>query len=165
MVYQWFRVSTSNTSPKDVFVRTFHEHASLGSLDKPLLVCRGLLATCGKPTMNSEYKFIVATPAIFIGGGAPDWSMANLYENASFNVGADRGTAVPPAATSMKQEVAAQGDSGHTRCSHIPPRPPFSFVVVKLKTSWTTLLLVNPKKSCAAIFPLPLRPSSQTPDT
>ena len=45
------------------------ENASFGSHDKPLLVCRGLLTTHEKPTMNSEYEFIVATPAIFICGG------------------------------------------------------------------------------------------------
>jgi len=44
----------------------FYEGASFGSHDKPLLVCRGLLATSEKPTMNSEFEFIVATPAIFI---------------------------------------------------------------------------------------------------
>ena len=44
----------------------FYENASLGSQDKPLWGCRGLLTTYEKPTMNSEYEFIVATPAIFV---------------------------------------------------------------------------------------------------
>jgi hypothetical protein len=30
--------------------------------------------------MNSECEFIVATPAIFIGGGAPDWYRNSLYD-------------------------------------------------------------------------------------
>ena len=38
------------------------------------------------------------------------------------NAGAARGTAVPRAAASLDQVVAAQGDSGHTRCSHIKTR-------------------------------------------
>jgi len=46
-----------------------HENPSFGSHDKPLLVCRGLLTTYEKPTMNSECEFIVATPAIFIDHG------------------------------------------------------------------------------------------------
>jgi len=39
-----------------------YENASFGSHDKPRLVCRGFLTTYEKPTMNSEYEFIVATP-------------------------------------------------------------------------------------------------------
>ena len=48
---------------------SLYKNASFGSHDKPLLVCRGLLTTYEKPTMNSEYEFIVATPAISIGSG------------------------------------------------------------------------------------------------
>jgi hypothetical protein len=47
----------------------FCGNASFGSHDKPLLVCRELLTTYKKPTTNSEYEFIVATPAVFICGG------------------------------------------------------------------------------------------------
>jgi hypothetical protein len=47
-------------------MKGFHENASFGSHDKQLLVCRGLLTTDEKPTMNSKHEFIVATPGIFI---------------------------------------------------------------------------------------------------
>jgi hypothetical protein len=45
---------------------SFYENASFGSHDKLLLVCRGLLTTYEKPTMNSKYEFIVATPVILV---------------------------------------------------------------------------------------------------
>jgi hypothetical protein len=37
--------------------------------------------------MNSEYEFIVATPAIFICGGALEKVMGHFYENAVLMVG------------------------------------------------------------------------------
>jgi hypothetical protein len=55
-----------------------NENASIGSHDKPLLVCRGLLTTYEKPTMNSEYEFIVATSASFIRGGELEEGYAAL---------------------------------------------------------------------------------------
>jgi hypothetical protein len=61
----------------------FHENSSFGSHDKPLLVCRGLLITYGKPTMNSEEEFIVATPAILIRGGELEKVMKHSYKSRS----------------------------------------------------------------------------------
>jgi hypothetical protein len=61
----------------------FHKNASLGSHDKPLLVCRGLLATYEKPTMNSEYEFIVATSALFFGGGELEKAMGQSLQSSS----------------------------------------------------------------------------------
>jgi hypothetical protein len=43
-------------------------------------VCRGLLTTYEKPTMNSEYEFIVATPGIFISGGELEKVMGHFNE-------------------------------------------------------------------------------------
>jgi hypothetical protein len=59
----------------------FNGSSGFGSHDKTLWVCRGLLTTYEKPTMNSEYEFIVATPAIFIGGGDLKKVMGHSYEN------------------------------------------------------------------------------------
>ncbi len=63
----------------------FHENASSGSHDKPLLVCRGLVTTFEKPTMNSEYEFIVATPTIFMGGSELVKVMGHFHINMCFN--------------------------------------------------------------------------------
>jgi hypothetical protein len=57
----------------------FYKNASFGSHDKPLLGCRGLLTTYEKPTMNSEYEFIVATPAIFIRSCKLEKVMGHFY--------------------------------------------------------------------------------------
>jgi hypothetical protein len=50
----------------ETVIAHLYENASFGSHDKLLLVCRGLLSTYQKVTMNSNYEFIVATAAIFI---------------------------------------------------------------------------------------------------
>ncbi len=82
-------VATLMTATSSIFIgggepekvmRYFYDNASFGSHDKPLLVCRGLLTTGEKPTMNSEYEFIVATPAIFSGVGAPNGRKNNFHE-------------------------------------------------------------------------------------
>ena len=89
----------------------FCENASFGSHDKPLLVCRGLLTTYEKPTMNSEYEFIVATPAVFIDRGGLEKFMRPFHENANFNVG----TAVPrPAPTLPTRPQFQPGDGSVT---------------------------------------------------
>jgi hypothetical protein len=69
-------------------MKNFREDASFGSHDKPLLVCRGLLTTYEKPTMNSKYEFIVATPAILIRAGELEKVVGHLDENAHLQVDA-----------------------------------------------------------------------------
>jgi hypothetical protein len=51
---------------------------------------RGDFSDTEKPTIDSRSESIVATPAIFIGGGAPQWRMENSYENAGLGSHADR---------------------------------------------------------------------------
>jgi hypothetical protein len=65
--------------------KVFYENASFGSHDKLLLVCRGLLTAYEKPTMNSKYEFIVATPAIFIRGGELEKVMGHFLLNSGRN--------------------------------------------------------------------------------
>jgi len=61
----------------------FHENASFGSHDKPLLVCHGLLTTYEKPTMNSYFEFIVATADSLIGSDTPTGRMNHFYDTAT----------------------------------------------------------------------------------
>jgi hypothetical protein len=79
----------------------FYENASFDSHDNLLLVCRGLLTTNEKPTTNSQYEFIVATPVIFIRGDElENRSWGTLLKMPSFlNGGADLQEAIPPART------------------------------------------------------------------
>jgi len=62
--------------------RTFLKNVSLSSHDKLLLVCRGLSNTYEKPTMNSNYEFIVATPVIFNRDSELEKMMGHFHENA-----------------------------------------------------------------------------------
>jgi hypothetical protein len=83
--------------------------------------------------MNSEYEFIVATPAIFIRRGEVENVMGHamkmrvlMWEQRSFaatswsKLGAARGTVVPRAAPTL------------------PPRPPFSSAVVRRTEAYKT---------------------------
>jgi len=51
-----------------------------------LLVCRGLLTGYEKPTMNSNYEFIVATPAIFNPSGEHERRITPAHDQASFSL-------------------------------------------------------------------------------
>ncbi|HVN80081.1 MAG TPA: hypothetical protein VMW38_13875, partial [Terriglobia bacterium] len=63
-------------------MKGFHENPSFGSHDKLLLVCRGLLSTCEKPTRNSEHEFLVATHAVFIRRRELEKVMGHFHESA-----------------------------------------------------------------------------------
>ena len=75
-----FPATASDVQQAFIIDHVLHKCPSSGSHDKPLLACRGLLNRYEKPTMTSEFEFIVATPASLICVGELEKVMGHFHD-------------------------------------------------------------------------------------